>query len=135
MRIAPLSLLLATALLAPAQAQETPQPPVQDAPAQSQPPAQQALPPQADEPIDDERGQAREQPEDLAPIDDPDAAESAASKVPLDEIQRFVAVYNAVREAYVDPVDDDRLMHSAVKGLLLDLDPHSTYFDKDDAQA
>jgi carboxyl-terminal processing protease len=26
-------------------------------------------------------------------------------------------------------------MHSAIKGLLLDLDPHSTYFDKDDAQA
>jgi carboxyl-terminal processing protease len=40
-----------------------------------------------------------------------------------------------VREAYVDPVDDATLMHAAVKGLLLDLDPHSTYFDKDDAEA
>jgi carboxyl-terminal processing protease len=55
--------------------------------------------------------------------------------VPLDEIRRYVSVYNAVRQAYVDPVDDDKLMHSAIKGLLLDLDPHSTYFDKDDAQA
>ena len=135
MRIAPLSLLLATALLAPAHAQETPQPTVQDAPAQAQRPAQQALPQPAAEPADDARAQAQEQPDDIAPIDDPDAAESAASKVPLDEIRRFVAVYNAVREAYVDPVDDDRLMHSAVRGLLLDLDPHSTYFDKDDAQA
>jgi carboxyl-terminal processing protease len=71
-----------------------------------------------------------------APVaDDPEAAESAASKVPLAEIKRFVGVFNAVREAYVDPVGDDRLMQSAIKGLLLDLDPHSTYFDKDDAEA
>ena len=136
MRIAPLSLLLATALLAPVHAQETQQAPVQDVPAQTQPPAQEAPPAQADEPMQpaQEEGQAQDAPE-VAPSDDPDAAESAASKVPLDEIKRFVAVYNAVREAYVDPVDDDKLMHSAIKGLLLDLDPHSTYFDKDDAQA
>ncbi len=67
--------------------------------------------------------------------DDPDATESASSKVPLDEIRRFVAVYNAVKEAYVDPVDDKKLMTSAIHGLLGDLDPHSTYFDKEDAEA
>jgi carboxyl-terminal processing protease len=67
--------------------------------------------------------------------DDPDADESAASKVPLDEIRRYVAVYNAVKQAYVDPVDDKKLMQSAIRGLLLDLDPHSTYFDKEDAEA
>ena len=78
--------------------------------------------------------QAQTQP-DIAPSDDPDAAESAATKVPLDEIRRYVGVYNAVREAYVDPVDDKKLMHSAIKGLLLDLDPHSAYLDKSDAQA
>ncbi len=75
------------------------------------------------------------QPREIAPSDDPDAAESATTQVPLDEIRRYVSVYNAVRQAYVDPVDDNKLMHSAIKGLLLDLDPHSTYFDKDDAQA
>lgn len=61
--------------------------------------------------------------------------EAATSKVPLEEIRRFVGVYNAVRAAYVDPVDDRKLMQDAVRGLLLDLDPHSTYFDKEDAQA
>jgi carboxyl-terminal processing protease len=71
----------------------------------------------------------------VAPSDDPDAVESAASKVPLDDIRRFVGVFNAVRGAYVDPVDDHKLMQSAVKGLLLDLDPHSAYLDKRDAQA
>jgi carboxyl-terminal processing protease len=131
MRITPLSLLLASALLAPVHAQQT-----QPAPAQAQPPAQQAPPAQADEPMEpaEAEGQVQDTPE-VAPSDDPDAAESAASKVPLDEIRRFVGVYNAVREAYVDPVNDDKLMHSAIKGLLLDLDPHSTYFDKSDAQA
>lgn len=66
---------------------------------------------------------------------DADADESAASKLPLDEIRRYVAVYNAIKQAYVDPVDDRKLMHSAIRGLLLDLDPHSTYFDKEDAEA
>jgi carboxyl-terminal processing protease len=77
----------------------------------------------------------QDQAREVAPSDDPDATESATTQVPLDEIRRYVSVYNAVRQAYVDPVDDDKLMHSAIKGLLLDLDPHSTYFDKDDAQA
>jgi len=61
--------------------------------------------------------------------------EAVTSKVPLEEIRRYVAVYNAVRAAYVDPVDDKKLMQSAIRGLLLDLDPHSTYFDKEDAEA
>ena len=77
---------------------------------------------------------AQAQPE-VAASDDPDAAGTAATKVPLDEIRRFVGVFNAVREAYVDPVDDRKLMQSAIKGLLLDLDPHSAYLEKNDAQA
>jgi carboxyl-terminal processing protease len=74
-------------------------------------------------------------PDAVAPADDPDAAETAASKVPLAEIRRYVDVYNAVKQAYVDPVDDRKLMQSAIKGLLLDLDPHSEYLSKTDAEA
>ena len=59
--------------------------------------------------------------------------ENPDSKVPLDEIRRYVAVYNAVKQAYVEPIDDAKLMHSAIRGLLFDLDPHSVYFDKRDA--
>ena len=76
-----------------------------------------------------------ETPPVVAPSDDPDAAENAPSKVPLDEIRRYVAVFNAVKEAYVEPVEDRELMQSAIRGLLLDLDPHSTYFDKEDSDA
>ncbi len=78
---------------------------------------------------------AQSAPDKPSRADDPDAKESVTSRVPLDEIRRFVAVYNAVRAAYVDPVDDKKLMQSAVRGLLLELDPHSTYFDKADAEA
>lgn len=64
-----------------------------------------------------------------------EAGTEQSSEVPLEEIRRFVSVYNAVRAAYVEPVSDEELMHAAVKGLLLDLDPHSIYFDRDDAEA
>ena len=68
--------------------------------------------------------------DEVAASDDPDAADTGAAKVPLDEIRRYVMVYNAVKQAYVDPVDDRELMQSAVRGLLLDLDPHSAYLQK-----
>src|SRR3546814_18045470 len=41
----------------------------------------------------------------------------------------------AVKEAYVEPVDDKALMDSAIRRLLPDLDPHSAYLDEDDAGA
>lgn len=78
---------------------------------------------------------AQSAPDKVSKADDPDAKESVTSRVPLDEIRRFVGVYNAVRAAYVDSVDDKKLMQSAVRGLLLELDPHSTYFNKEDAEA
>jgi len=68
------------------------------------------------------------------PIEAPDTDDSADSKVPLDEIRRYVAVYNAVKQAYVEPIDDKKLMHSAIRGLLFDLDPHSVYLDKSAAE-
>ena len=57
-----------------------------------------------------------------------------ASRVPLDEIRRYVAVYGAVKQAYVEPVEDSELMQSAIRGLLLDLDPHSAYLEGDAAE-
>jgi carboxyl-terminal processing protease len=74
------------------------------------------------------------QDQDPAPIEAPDAEETSAAKVPLAEIRRYVAVYNAVKEAYVEPVDDKTLMQSAIRGLLFDLDPHSVYMEHDAAE-
>ncbi|QYR53201.1 S41 family peptidase [Lysobacter soyae] len=80
---------------------------------------------------------AQQSPEtpDATDADSSPKAESTDSKaVPLDEIRRFVTVFNSIRQAYVTPKSDTELMHSAVRGLLFDLDPHSVYFDRDDAE-
>lgn len=63
------------------------------------------------------------------------SADADAGKVPLEEIRRYVNVFNAVKHAYVEPVEDRKLMQSAIRGLLFDLDPHSTYLVRSDAQA
>ena len=55
--------------------------------------------------------------------------------MPLEEIRRYVSVFNAVKYAYVEPVEDRKLMQSAIRGLLLDLDPHSAYLVRSDAEA
>jgi carboxyl-terminal processing protease len=118
MRAKPLSILIATLLgmaAAPAFAQ-SPSPAPAAAPA-----TEPATTPPQDE-------------QDPLSSDDPDAAKTDAAKVPLDEIRRYVMVYNAIRQAYVDPVDDKALMQSAVRGLLLDLDPHSAYMKRADAE-
>jgi carboxyl-terminal processing protease len=64
-----------------------------------------------------------------------EAAAAADERVSLDEIRRFVAVFRAVKQAYVDPIDDARLMQSAIRGLLTDLDPHSAYLDASQSEA
>ena len=62
------------------------------------------------------------------------ANDSAINPQPLkiDEIRRFVAVFRAVQQAYVEPVEDSELMQAAIRGLLTDLDPHSAYLSKDE---
>jgi carboxyl-terminal processing protease len=75
--------------------------------------------------------------QDTKPDAGPDGKPGAAptSQVPLEEIRRYATVFNAVKHAYVEPVDDRKLMQSAIRGLLLDLDPHSVYLVRSDAQA
>ncbi|MCB1569288.1 MAG: hypothetical protein KDI69_10800, partial [Xanthomonadales bacterium] len=75
-----------------------------------------------------------------APAAAPTAPPAATTEKPqdavsLDEIKRFVAVFRAVKAGYVDPIDDKTLMRAAIRGLLLDLDPHSAYLDADQSQA
>ena len=69
----------------------------------------------------------------LSPVN-PDVAEATPRSVPLAEIQRYVSVYRAIQDAYVEPLDDEALMKAALRGLLSDLDPHSAYLEKDEAQ-
>ena len=148
MPVRPLPLLVALlplALLAPAFAQDAPR---TDAPPAAQPeqapreadepadaPAQDAAPPAPAAPQESPEAPPAPEAAPVAASDDPDAAENAASKVPLEEIRRYVGLFNAIRLGYVDPVDDRKLMDSAIRGLLFDLDPHSAYLEKNAAEA
>ena len=116
----------------PAQAQQ-PEPPAPP-PTPAQPASGDAESADDAKPDADEHGETGKAAE-VAASDDPDAAENRTNTVPLAEIRRLVAVFNAVREGYVDDVKDEALMRSAVKGLLLDLDPHSAYLERDAAAA
>ncbi len=72
--------------------------------------------------------------QDVVPVEPDETVDrESESNIPLDEIRRYVSVYSAVKAAYVEPVDDAQLMDSAIRGLLLDLDPHSAYLEGDAA--
>ena len=49
-------------------------------------------------------------------------------------IERFIQVLTKVRDHYVEPVTSDKLMDSAIRGMLRTLDPYSQYLDKEEAQ-
>lgn len=56
---------------------------------------------------------------------------SSADQVNLDDIRNFSRVYEVVRQAYVEKVDNKTLMKAAITGMLSGLDPHSEYLDKE----
>jgi carboxyl-terminal processing protease len=51
-----------------------------------------------------------------------------------DDIRTFVSVFRAVKDAYVEPIDDTQLMRAAVRGMLANLDPHSQYLEPSELQ-
>nr|BBJ05416.1 peptidase S41 [Marinobacter nauticus] len=48
-------------------------------------------------------------------------------QLPLDDLRKFTEVFSRIKAAYVEEVSDRKLLESAIKGMLSDLDPHSTY--------
>ncbi|WP_372964524.1 S41 family peptidase [Marinobacter sp.] len=48
-------------------------------------------------------------------------------QLPLEELRKFTEVFARIKDAYVEEVSDTQLLESAIKGMLSDLDPHSTY--------
>ncbi|WP_136247175.1 S41 family peptidase [Halomonas borealis] len=59
---------------------------------------------------------------------------SADDALPVAEIQAFSEVFERIKRAYVEDVDDATLMRNAMRGMLSELDPHSTYLDAEDYQ-
>ena len=55
---------------------------------------------------------------------------AAQSQLPLNDLRTFTQVYDEIRSAYVEEVDDKTLLKNAIIGMLTQLDPHSAYLDK-----
>jgi carboxyl-terminal processing protease len=49
-----------------------------------------------------------------------------------EQLNLFGDVYNKVRDDYVEEVTDKKLMENAINGMLVSLDPHSSYMNEDD---
>jgi carboxyl-terminal processing protease len=45
------------------------------------------------------------------------------------QFNKLFAVYAKIKEQYVEPVDDDKLIKGAINGMVASLDPHSAYLD------
>ena len=59
---------------------------------------------------------------------------NAQAEVPLEKIQVFAEVFERIRASYVDEISDEQLLDSAIRGMLDDLDPHSSYLPPTDFQ-
>ena len=57
------------------------------------------------------------------------ASERSAAATSYEDLSLFSSVLRIVRDNYVDEVDESRLIRGAVRGMLAELDPHSSYLD------
>ncbi|MBV5331568.1 S41 family peptidase, partial [bacterium] len=59
------------------------------------------------------------------------AEKEARASLPIEELRTFAEVFNAIKQGYVEPIDDKKLITHAISGMLSNLDPHSAYLDAD----
>jgi len=58
--------------------------------------------------------------------------DQSRESLPWDEARLLAEVLERVKQEYVEPVDDRALMEAAVRGMVMDLDPHSQFLDTDE---
>lgn len=52
--------------------------------------------------------------------------------LPIEELRTFAQVFGRIKSDYVESVEDKKLITEAINGMLIGLDPHSSYLDKDE---
>ena len=57
------------------------------------------------------------------------ARERAATGLPRQDAELLAEVLGRIQADYVEPTDDHKLMSSAIRGMVGDLDPHSEFLD------
>ncbi len=63
----------------------------------------------------------------------PSSASTSTKSGTLQEsdISRFTNTITEIKDFYVQPINDQKLLEDAIRGMLSGLDPHSEYLDKD----
>nr|WP_282099293.1 S41 family peptidase [Deefgea sp. CFH1-16] len=56
--------------------------------------------------------------------------DSVSNPLPIDELRAFSTVFGVIKQSYVEPVEDKKLINEAIKGMVAGLDPHSSYLDE-----
>ena len=59
------------------------------------------------------------------------AGKDPARGLPIEELRSFADVFGAIKQGYVEPIEDKKLITHAISGMLANLDPHSAYLDAD----
>ena len=59
------------------------------------------------------------------------ADKKANPGLPIEELRTFAEVYGAIKQGYVESVEDKKMITNAISGMLANLDPHSAYLDAD----
>jgi len=59
-------------------------------------------------------------------------APSSRTELSLDDMRTFTDVFNQIRNNFVEETDDHTLMNAAIRGMLSELDPHSSYMEADE---
>ncbi|HSH08719.1 MAG TPA: S41 family peptidase [Burkholderiales bacterium] len=57
------------------------------------------------------------------------AERAARAPLPVEELRAFSEVFGAIKQNYVESVEDKKLITEAINGMLTGLDPHSAYLD------
>ncbi len=59
-------------------------------------------------------------------------AAEAVQTLPFDELRRFTEIFGRIKQDYVEPVSDKKLLEDAIRGMLSGLDPHSAYLAEEE---
>ena len=62
------------------------------------------------------------------------AQETARARTTYENLDLFGDIFERIRSAYVEEVDEEDLIEAAVNGMLSSLDPHSSFLPPDDFQ-
>ena len=54
--------------------------------------------------------------------------------LPLEDLKTFTEIFGRIKQDYVEPVSDKKLLEDAVRGMLSGLDPHSAYLVAEEYQ-